>query len=59
LFIFSYTAESYNGDVSKSKTWILQLRVTTKKASQIKLSVMLYDVHTTRMKCSRICWPTL
>jgi len=54
LLIFAYTAESCNRDVCKSKTWILQLRVTTKKASQIKYSFTSCDVHTIRMKCSCI-----
>jgi hypothetical protein len=59
LLIFAYTAESYNRDVSKSKTWILQLRVTTKK-KPVKLSIQLcHDVHTIQMKCSHICWPTM
>jgi len=46
LLIFTCTPESDNRDVSKSKTWILQLRVTTKKkASQIKHSVMSWCTH--------------
>ena len=54
LLIFAPTAESYNRDVYKSKTWIQQLRVTTKKASQIKHSFTSCGVHTIWMKCSCI-----
>jgi hypothetical protein len=54
LLIFTYTAESYNRDVCKSKTWMLQLRINTKKATQVKHSVTSCDVHTIRMKCSCI-----